>query len=117
MLRNFLYLDTSTVSDYLSSLEGSVIDGQVDHTQSTKNEKSIRGDFKVLQGGLGGSGSSETKEKRLVTDAARFQRLYELIREKHLQYLDAFDDAIWQQIQRGELLELPGKIRFPNSTA
>jgi hypothetical protein len=113
ILRNFLYLDSATMSDYLSSLDGSVVDGPVDHTQSAKHEKGLKGDLKVIQGGLSGGGETETKEKRIVTDAAKFQRLYELIEDKHLQYLDGFDEAIWKQIRRGELLELQGKIRIP----
>ena len=113
ILRNFLYLDSSTVADYLSTLDGSVIEGPVDHTHSSKNEMGVKVDFKVVQGGGSGGGSSETKETRLVTDAAKFQRLYELIEEEHIQPLDGFDDAIWKQIRRGELLEIQAKITTP----
>src|SRR6266446_2665274 len=103
ILRNFLYLDTSTMADYLSSLDGSVVEGSVDQTHATQHEKGVKGDLKVVQGGWSGRGASETKEKRLITDAAKFQRLYELIENDHLQYLDGFDDQIWKQIRRGEL--------------
>lgn len=113
ILRNFLYLDSSTVADYLSSLDGSVVEGPVDHTQSAKHDKGVKAALKIVEGSLSGGGSSETKEKRLVTDAAKFQRLYELIGENHVQFLDAFDDAIWQQIRRGELLELQCTIKIP----
>src|SRR5438552_443583 len=97
ILRNFLYLDTSTVADYLSSLDGSVVEGPVDRTLSAKHDKGLKANFNVVEGALSGGGSSETREKRLVTDAAKFQRLYELIEEEHVQWLDAFDDEIWQQ--------------------
>ncbi len=113
VLRNFLYLDSSTISDYLSSLDGSVVEGPVDHTQSAKHDRGFKASLKIMEGSLSGGGSAETKEKRLVTDAAKFQRLYELIAEDHIQYLDAFDDAIWQQIRRGELLELQCTIKIP----
>jgi hypothetical protein len=113
ILRNFLYLDSATVSDYLSSLDGSVVEGPVDHTQSAKHEKGFKTSLKIVEGGLSGGGSSETKEKRLVTDAAKFQRLYELIGEEQVQYLDGFDDTIWQQIRRGELLELQCTLKIP----
>src|SRR5262249_48098248 len=102
ILRNYLYLDSSTVADYLSSLDRSVVEGPVDHTQSAKHDKGLKANLKVVEGSLSGAGLSETKEKRLVTDAAKFQRLYELIEKDHVQYLDAFDEAIWQQIRRGE---------------
>jgi hypothetical protein len=49
----------------------------------------------------------------LVNDAAKFQRLYELIEKEHLRYLDIFDESIWSQIQRGDLLEIQAKIRTP----
>jgi hypothetical protein len=113
ILRNFLYLDSSTVSDYLSSLDGSIVEGPVDHTQSAKHDKGLKASLKIAEGSLSGCGASETKEKRVVTDAAKFQRLYDLIAQDHVQYLDAFDDAIWQQIRRGELLELQCTIRIP----
>jgi hypothetical protein len=113
ILRNFLYLDSSTVSDYLSSLDGSVVEGPIDHTQSAKHDKGLKASLKIAEGSLSGGGSSEKKEKRLVTDAAKFQRLYELVAEDQVQYLDAFDDAIWQQIRRGELLELQCTIKTP----
>ena len=113
ILRNFLYLDSSTVSDYLSSLDGSIVEGPIDHTQSAKHDKGIKANLRIAEGSLSGGGSSETKEKRLVTDAAKFQRLYELVAQDQVQYLDAFDDAIWQQVRRGELLELQCTIKVP----
>jgi hypothetical protein len=89
ILRSFLYLDSSTVSNYLSSLDGWVVEGPVDHTQSAKHDKGLKASIKIAEGALSGGGSSETKEKRLVTDAAKFQRLYDLIAEDYIQYLDA----------------------------
>src|SRR6516165_10770760 len=112
-LRNFLYLNSSTMADYLSALDGSVIEGPIDHTLSAQHGKGLRGDFKLLQGDWSRGGASETREKRLVNDAAKFQRLYELIEKEHLRYLDIFDESIWSQIQRGDLLEIQAKIRTP----
>ena len=116
ILRNFLFLNTSTVNDYLSTLEGSVTDSPIDQTEVKKSEKSGKAGYQIIEGSAGSETSTETKQRLAITDAARFQRLYELLEKQNLiQPLDAFDTEIWNQLQRGELLEIQANIRLPDS--
>jgi len=114
ILRNFLFLDTATMTDYLSTLEGYVIEGTVGQTDVGKKEKGGKLAAKVIEGGATSEVSTETRRQLAIPDAARFQRLYELLQEQDLiQFLDAFDVEIWNQLERGELLEVQATIRLP----
>lgn len=114
ILRNFLYLDTSTLSDYLSTLEG-YIEQEVDETETEANHKGGKLAFKVVEGSGDSKKSTETRRRLAVTDAAQFQRLYELLEDiDAVQYLEAFDLEIWQQLQRNEVLEIQANLRIPN---
>ena len=116
ILRNFLFLDTATMADYLATLEGSIIEGPIDHKESGRKEKGIKGGIDYIakaSGGYASETSAETRQTRVINNAANFQRLYELLEKDHLQYLDAFDEGIWSQLRRGELLEVQARIRIP----
>jgi hypothetical protein len=116
ILRNFLFLDIATMTDYLSTLEGSIVEGPIDQTEVEKREKGGKAGYKIIEGSAASEASTETKQKLAVTDAARFQRLYELLEQQNLiQFLDAFDTDIWSQLRRGELLEIQATIRLPES--
>lgn len=114
ILRNFLFLDTATMEDYLATLEGYVIEGTVDQTEVEKKDRSGKAGYKIVEGEIASEKSTETKQKLAVTDGAKFQKLYELLEKKDsVQFLDAFDEEIWTQLRRGELLEVDAIIRFP----
>lgn len=116
ILRNFLFLDIATVADYLSVLEGSIVEGAIDQTEVEKRAKGGKAGYKIVEGSAASETSMETKQKRIVTDAAQFQSLYELLEDQELiQFLDAFDAGIWNQLRRGELLEVQASIRLPGS--
>ncbi len=118
ILRNFLFLDTATMEDYLATLEGYVVEGTVDQTDVEKKDKSGKAGYKIVEGGIKSEKSTETKQKLAVTDGAKFQKLYELLKEQDLlQFLDAFDEEIWKQLRRGQLLEVDSIIRFPKPFA
>ena len=114
ILRNFLFLDTATMEDYLATIEGYIVEGAIDQTEVEKKDKSGKAGYKIVEGGIASEKSTETKQKLAVTDAAKFQSLYEILEEQDLvQFLDAFDEEIWNQLHRGELLEIDAAIRFP----
>jgi hypothetical protein len=115
-LRNFIYLDTASLDDYLAALEGYSIEGSVDQTQIEKNDKSAKAGYKIIEAGGGVQKSTETKKSFAITDAAKFQRLYELLeKDESIRYLDMFDEEIWRQIRRGDILEVEANIRLPQS--
>lgn len=116
ILRDFLFLDTQLLGDYLSTLEGYVVEGHIDQTEVGKKETGGNLNIKAISANRTAADSTETKKKLAVTDAARFQHLYNLLSESDaIQYLDAFDLGIWKQLRRGEILEVQAKIQLPKS--
>lgn len=114
MYRNFIYLDTITLNDYYSAIKGGLTDGQ---ELITKGSKSQSGGAKIY--GLGGTLESETasevREKVVVTDAAKFDELYKLMESQgDIQYLDCFDNEIWNSIKRREILEIEVLVKIPD---
>lgn len=113
-LRNFCYLDTSTLDDYLSTLEGAVIDGPVDQTEQKKSHKSGKAGYKIVEGNIGIETTQETKQKLSITDAGKFQHLFELLEtQDQIKFLDVFDEDIWNEISRGDILEIQSIVRLP----
>lgn len=113
ILRNFLYLDSGMLNDFLSTIDGYIEEGSIDQTELEKRNKSGKAAFKVAEGNLQSETSTETKQKIVRTDASKFQRLYDYLQEEDIcQFLDAFDGEIWNQIKRGELIEVPAKMEL-----
>jgi hypothetical protein len=113
-LRDFLFLNTQTVNSYLSTLEGYVIEEPTEEKETGSREAG--GGFNLgatyANGKLGTS--VETTRKLIVTDEARFDHLHSLLDKRgELQFLDAFDVEIWEQFNRGEILEVQADIRLP----
>jgi len=114
MLRNFLFLDTSAVDDYLAALQGSILDGPIEQTETGKSEKGGKAGYKIIEGNITSETSTEKKQKLAVTDAAKFQQLYEIIENQQmLKFLDLIDEDTWSDIRRGDLLEIEASIRLP----
>lgn len=113
ILRNFLYLDTSILNDYLSTIEGFIEEGPIDQTEVQTKQKSGTANIKFVEGNLQSETSTETTQKLARTDASKFNKLYNLLSKNEMsQFLDAFDNEIWSQIRRGEILEIPAIINI-----
>lgn len=114
ILRNFLFLDTAMMTDYLATLEGYTIEGTIEETEISKKSKAGKVSAKIVGAELDSETSTETRRRFATTNSARLQRLYDLLQEQHvIQPLDAFDEHIWNQLQRGELLEVQAIIGLP----
>jgi hypothetical protein len=114
ILRNFLFLDNKMLDDYLATLEGYTAEGSISQTEFKKSGKSGKGGYKFIEGGLSSEKGTETKKTLAVTEAAKFQRFYENIEESNgFTFLDLFDDELWGNLQRGELVEVEVTIRLP----
>jgi hypothetical protein len=114
IFRHFLYINESIVRDFLAQAEGG---RYVEEQQRERGDKSRRAGAKVGAHGLGaevGAGSiAESERSRVVhqTPASEFQRLVDALTERAaLQYLDGFDDQIWQQLRRGEIIEVEAEV-------
>lgn len=114
VLRDFLFLDTQVMGDYLSALEGYQVEGPIEQTESGQKESGGKVDLKAAGADARKVNKTETKKKLAVTDAAQFQQLYDLLGDQDaVQYLEGFDADIWNQLERGEILEVQARIRLP----
>jgi hypothetical protein len=113
MLRDFLFLNTDVVTSYLSQLEG-YSELSVDETTTEQKKKGVSSKIMGTGGEFSGDKTTSTKRNFAVTDEAKFQKLYDILdQRKEIQFLDAFDQKIWDQIRRGEILEIPANLRIP----
>jgi hypothetical protein len=114
VLRDFLFLDTNRLENYLSTLEG-YVEEEIDHSKLEKEAKRAKADAKILGGDIASERATELKSRRRTTPSSQFQRLYDLLQElDQLQHLDAFDNNIWETVERGEILEIQARLRLPS---
>lgn len=117
MLRRFSYLDSRALDQYLAQLEGSLLQDFGKRTSGKRGGK-LGGTYAGVGAEFSGSKEVEITEKREIPAASDFQRVYNLLLESNdVQYLDAFDERIWQQLKRGEFLEIQANIRLPESVS
>jgi len=116
MFRNFLYLDTKTMTDYLSTVMGyvPVLDNHASKVAASSHEHGAK--ITVPLGSLRGAnqGSSQLSEVVQTTEAAQFHQLYEILHGQDMfRFLNYFDDVVWDQIRRGDLVEIPARVSLP----
>jgi hypothetical protein len=118
VLRRFLYLDAGVVDEFIAQIEGGLYGEEA--------QRIVEGDGRELGGeaGLGGGGasvkaragrksSSQDERERTVqqTPESRFNRLYDSLEsEQAIQWLEALDEPIWDQLRRGEIVEVDGVV-------
>ena len=115
-LRSFLYLNTQLLDDYVASIQGYVA------SEATLTEKEIGISEKGLNAGLKGFGgkiektqSSEKETKSIVklTDAAKFQKVFDYLNlEQELPFYENVDEDIFKNMCREDFVEFMGAIRF-----
>lgn len=106
--RNFLYVDKQMVEEFLTDFEGMYEDKIVETKEHTKG---ITGEGKAVV--FGGGVKSEDKEstqvtkQALMTDAAKFQRLYyKLEQQGGLTVVEIMGRDLWNNLKRGQILEI-----------
>lgn len=115
VLRQFLYRDGDQIREFLSQVEGGLFDEE-SRTEHVGGNSALKGGAKAGPVALGGQRGSERSEQveRVVrqTEASEFDRLYAgLEAQGGFQYLDAIDEGIWDQLRRGELLEIEAIVQ------
>ncbi len=117
-LRNFLYLDTEAVENYLAALDGSVSTDELTRSERVENDKTARAgvnQFLDLGAQVGGRTTTEISQVRRVNDVARFEQLYQkLSHADGIYYLDSFDAETWDDIHRGDIVEVEAVINLPD---
>jgi hypothetical protein len=114
VLRNFLYLDTNILNDYLSTLEG-YIEESAELTENKYTKTSGKAGVRFFEGERESNKDVGIVKKVALTDASKFQKLYEILEKKEMiQFLEVFDSIIWDSIKKNEILEVPSIIKVPD---
>lgn len=117
-LRNFLYLNTKVVEDYVATIEGYTYDNEI-QTVSSGNKNTIEGKagIPLVSGGGSHVGQHDEEIKRVVTvsDAAKFEKVYNYLQsdeEDGLKYYELFSEDTFNGIARDEFIEVLVTARF-----
>lgn len=116
ILRNFLYLNEQMLNDYLSAIEG-FTPTKVTQTAKQTNAKNVGVEVgsKLISGNFGRAGNNEleTHMEVQITAASKVQKLIDyLSNEEPVKFYDYIDYEIWKSIQRDEIVEFMGTVRF-----
>jgi hypothetical protein len=118
VLRQFLYLDSPLVDQFLGQVEGGVYEQEAQRVRDTaakerggKAGASVAGARAELRAGRTTGQEEEMARTVQQTPESRFARLYGLL-DSHgaIQWLEAFDAGIWDQLRRGELVEVDAAV-------
>lgn len=116
LLRDFLYLDDRLTSQYLAQLEGGIYEEEFQSATTGRNRGAEAG-AKVGPLNAGGSRGQNAEVSRTrtmhQTPEGDFRRLEKLLDdEEGLQWLEAFDDEIWNELERGETLRIESVLEI-----
>ena len=117
-LRNFLYLNTKIIDDYISSIDGYVYDEE-SQAIATTNENTVSGKADIhIAGGSGahtGRKEEEIKRSVRISDASKFDKIYKYLgsdEDEGLKYYEALDENIYNSLRRDDFLEVLVSARF-----
>lgn len=116
ILRNFLYLNEQMLNDYLSAIEGFMATKVIQTTKQTNSKNAGIGvSAKLINGNLGKKSNNEfeTQMEVQITAASKVQKLIDYLNsEDPIKFYDYVDEDIWKSIQRDEIVEFMGTVRF-----
>ena len=117
-LRNFLYLNTKVIEDYIAAIDGYTYDEE-SQAIATSSENALVG--KGALGIASGSGShtgkqsEEIKRSVHISDAAKFEKVHKYLRsdeEDGLKYFEFLTDTDYSGLYRDDFLEVLVTARF-----
>lgn len=117
-LRNFLYLNTKVIEDYISAIDGFTYDEE-SQAIATSNENTVSGKAGILV--VGGSGEhtgrkeEEIKRSVKISDASKFDKIYKYLdadEDEGLKYYECLSDSIYDELRRDDFLEVLVTARF-----
>jgi hypothetical protein len=112
-LRSFMYLDATVVGEFLAQLEGGVYSEEENRSRSAGG-RGLGGEVGLgagpakasVKGSRGSSQEAETARTLQQTPESEFSRLVSWLEESgQMPYVEAVDDAWWEQMRRGAILE------------
>lgn len=114
LYRNFIFLDTNALNDYYSAIMGGLTDNQQLTTKDTTSRMG-NASIKVVGASMGSESESELRKEIILTDAAKFNDLYELMdSNKDIKHLEFMEKTVWDSIRRGNIVEVDVSVRIPD---
>ncbi len=117
-LRNFLYLNTKVIEDYISAIDGFTYDEE-SQAIATSNENTVSGKagISIVSGSGEHTGRKEEEIKRSVriSDASKFDKIYKYLgsdNDEGLKYYECLSDNIYDELRRDDFLEVLVTARF-----
>lgn len=118
-LRNFLYLNTKIIEDYISAIDGYTYDEE-SQAISTSSENTANGGVAVKFVSAGGSHngkqSEEIKRSVKISDAAKFDKIYKYLQmgedDERLKYYEFLSDNVYNELRRDDFIEVLVTARF-----
>lgn len=118
-LRNFLYLNTKIINDYLSSIEGFLYDEEAQSiAKSSENASKAGIGVKVFSSDGSHIGKAEEEVKRSVqiSDAAKFDKVFRYLQageeDEQIKYYECLSEEIFNDLYRDDFLEVLVTARF-----
>lgn len=118
-LRNFLYLNTKVIDDYMAAIDGYVYDEE-SHSIANNKENTVKagGGFGIVSGDGTHIGKSAEEINRSVhiSDAAKFDKIFKYLQagdeDEQIKYYEFLSDDIFDELRRDDFLEVLVSIRF-----
>lgn len=118
-LRNFLYLNTKIINDYLSAIDGFVYNEEAQSiATSTEEAMKAGGSIKLLSGEGAHTGKTEEGITRSVqiSDAAKFDKVFRYLQagdeDEQIKYYESLSEEIFNDLRRDDFLEVLVTARF-----
>ena len=118
-LRNFLYLNTKIINDYLSAIDGYVYNEEAQSiATSTEEAMKAKGTIKLLAGEGTHAGKTEEEITRSVqiSDAAKFDKVFRYLQtgdeDEQIKYYEFLSEEIFNELCRDDFLEVLVTARF-----
>lgn len=117
-LRNFLYLNTKVVEDYVAAIDGYTYDEESQAiATSSENAIGAKGGVPALSGSGTHTQKKEEEIKRAVkiSDAAKFDKVYKYLQsddDDGLMYYELISEKVYTELSRDSFLEVLVTARF-----
>lgn len=117
-LRNFMYLNTRIIEDYIAAIDGYTYDEESQAiANSTENTISGKGGVAVLSGSGEhiGKQSEEVKRSVKINDAAKFDKIYQYLHKQDdegLKYYEFLVEETYDNLRRDDFIEVLVTVRF-----
>lgn len=117
-LRNFLYLNTKVIEDYIAVIDGYTYDEEAQEIATSKeNTLTGKGAAGIVSGGgtHNGKQSEEIKRSVRISDAAKFDKIYNYLQreeETGLKYYEFLSDTDYGNLYKDDFIEVLVTARF-----